>query len=116
MPKWLLWVWTIPARRKMKNRGKVKAKALLRLAEMARPQERAMFLRFEHEHFVYGVPPSVKNLTHNEKMALLLDGENALIKPREIRLSVSTALKNARARAVRTGEFMPTNRELHFGV
>lgn len=102
--------------RQVRARARKRAVALLKLADMGSPTESAKFLRLEGGMFIYGVPPSIDNLTLVERVSLLELGEGAHISYREMRVSPETVFKRAKLHAVKTGEPMPSKTELTLGV
>jgi len=99
-----------------KRRLKHKAKSIIRLANMGRPFERAVFLRIAGDKFVYGLPPSTKKLSVKERDRLLLDGKKAEIDYRETQIRIQNVWTRARKRAKREGKLMPSKKEVLYGI
>lgn len=116
IPKWVMWVWTIKARKRLANRSKVRAAAIIELARMGSPSKRARYLGLENGYFVFGMPPSVKSLTTVERTRLLLDGDNAQINYRKVLVKPETVYENAKAHSDKTGEPMPTYNQVTLGI
>lgn len=111
-----VWVWMFKARKRLANRAEVRAKALVEVARMGAPSQKAKYLGIDGGYFVYGLPPAVQNLTTVERTRLLLDGANAQLSYRKVMLKPDTVYQNALNHSLKTGEPLPSVTKVALGV